>query len=238
MSHPERIVPDTELPGIVAAHLKRYAFARPLCAGKRVLDAACGVGYGSAYLGEQAATVLGVDVSEEAVAYARQRYGSPSVAFELGDVTALALPDASFDVACSFETIEHVDDPARALAELARVLVPGGTLIVSTPHVPVTSRTPDNPFHKVELSRADLEALLRDAYAEVEVFGQRRLQSGAHRLAQRLDVLGLRRHVGLLRRGSKLIGTAAVEEMTLDDIVIAQDGIERASEIVAVCRRA
>ena len=76
MSHPERIVPDDELPGIVAAHLKRYDFARPLCTGLVVLDAACGVGYGTAFLAETAARIVGVDVDERSVAYARGRYGS------------------------------------------------------------------------------------------------------------------------------------------------------------------
>lgn len=238
MSHPERIVPDSEpAAGVVAAHLKRYDFARPLCAGRRVLDAACGVGYGSAFLAEQAASVVGVDVDAASVEYARGRYGSDRCTFEVMDVERLAFADGTFEVACSFETIEHVGDPERALAELARVLAPGGTLVVSTPHVAVTTHSPANPFHQVEFSRADFERLLRGSFAEVDLYGQRRLQTGAHRLAQQLDVLGLRRRLAFLRRGSQLLGTPSVEQMTLADLVIAQDGIERATEIVAVCRR-
>jgi 2-polyprenyl-3-methyl-5-hydroxy-6-metoxy-1,4-benzoquinol methylase len=238
MSHPERIVPDTELAGVIAAHLKRYAFARPLCVGRQVLDAACGVGYGSAFLAEAAASVVGVDVDVESVAYARGRYASPTCAFEVMDVGQLGFADASFDAICSFETIEHVPDPVRALAELRRVLRPGGTLVISTPHVAVTTHAPANPFHRVEFSLADFEALLRGSFETVEIYGQRRVQTGAHRLVQRLDVLGLRRHLGLLRRGSRLLGTPSTEEMTLDDLVISRDEIERATEIVAICRRA
>lgn len=237
MSHPERIIPDETESGIVAAHLKRYAFALPLCEGRDVLDAACGTGYGSAFLAEAAARVVGVDASEEAVSYARHRYGRANVEFLVMDVQRLDLPDGSFDTACSFETIEHVADPERAIAELVRVLRPHGVLVVSTPHAPVTTHAPANPFHTVELSRADFDALLRRHFSDVVVFGQRRLQSHAHRVAQRLDVLGLRRRVRLLRRASRLLGTPAVEDAGLADVVISAERIEDATELVAVCRR-
>jgi 2-polyprenyl-3-methyl-5-hydroxy-6-metoxy-1,4-benzoquinol methylase len=238
MSHPERIVPDSEpAAGVVAAHLKRYDFARPLCAGRRVLDAACGVGYGSAFLAEEAASVVGVDVDAGSVEYARGRYASERCTFEVMDVERLAFADGTFEVACSFETIEHVGDPERALAELARVLEPGGTLVVSTPHVAVTTHSPANPFHQVEFCREDFERLLRQSFASVEIYGQRRVQSGAHRLAQRLDVLGLRRRLAVLRRGSQLLGTTATEDMSLDDLVIDSAELARATELVAVCRR-
>lgn len=237
VSHPERIVPDETEPGIVALHLKRYAFARPLCEGRDVLDAACGTGYGSAFLAEAAAHVVGVDASEGALAYARGRYGRDNIEFAMMDVQRLELPDASFDTACSFETIEHVADPERAIAELVRVLRPRGVLVVSTPHAPVTTHAPANPFHTVELSRADFEALLRRHFSDVVVYGQRRLQSRAHLVAQRLDVLGLRRRFRLLRRASRLLGTPAVEEAGLADIVISAERIEDATELVAVCRR-
>ena len=238
MTHPERIVPDSELSGVIAAHLKRYDFARPHCMGRRVLDAACGVGYGSAFIAEAATSVIGVDVDVESIAYASKRYASPTCTFEVMDICQLGFADSSFDAICSFETIEHVPNPVGALAELRRVLSPGGTLVISTPHVSVTTDAPANPFHMIEYSLADFEALLRDSFETVEIFGQRRVQTGAHRLVQRLDVLGLRRHIGVLRRGSKLLGTPATEEMTLDDLVISSDGIEHATEIVAICRRA
>ena len=86
LSHPERIVPDETEPGIVALHLKRYEFARPYCVGKHVLDAGCGVGYGSAFLSEAARSVVGVDVSADAIEYARARYGGRNVEFAVGDL--------------------------------------------------------------------------------------------------------------------------------------------------------
>jgi SAM-dependent methyltransferase len=237
MSHPERIVPDETSAGIVALHLKRYEFAAPWCRGGEVLDAGCGVGYGSAFLGGVARRVVGVDRDEAAVAYARARYGRTNVEFLVGDVLHLDLPDASFDAVCSFETLEHVEDADRFLAEMARVLRPRGVFLVSTPRADETTTAPDNPFHRVELSRADFEALLRRFFGEVDLFGQRRLQTARHRLMQRLDVLGLRRRLPVSRRASRLLGTPPTAAVTTDEIVIERNGLEQATELVAVCRR-
>ena len=111
LSHPERIVPDETEPGIVAMHLKRYAFALPWCEGREVLDLGCGVGYGTAFLADSAHRVVGGDVDAETIAYAQRRYGRPNVEFRVLDATALPFEDSSFDAVCSFETIEHVADP-------------------------------------------------------------------------------------------------------------------------------
>lgn len=233
---PERIVPDETEHGIVALHLARYAFARPYVSGGQVLDAGCGVGYGAAYLAEAAAHVTAIDIDAETVEYARRRYGGPTTDFRIADLHALDLPSASFDSVCSFETIEHVEDPERVLSELARVLRPDGALFVSTPNAAVTTTSPTNPFHHIEWSAPDFRHLLSSHFDDVTLFGQRRLQTPAHRLAQRLDVLGLRRRFAFVRRGARLLGTAPTAELTLDDVLVAP-GIEGASEIVAVCRR-
>jgi SAM-dependent methyltransferase len=236
VSQPERIVPDETEPGIVAIHRKRYEFALPLCEGKEVLDAGCGVGYGTAFLAMRARRVLGVDVDPEAIAYASGRYAAPNVEFRVGDVAALELEDASVDVVCSFETIEHLPDRDAFLAEVTRVLRPGGTFVVSTPRAARTVERPENPFHAVELSAADFEALLRRHFGDVELYGQRRLQTRRHRLLQRADVLGLRKRLPVGRAASRLLGTAPMAEVGSEGIVIERGALERASELVAVCR--
>jgi SAM-dependent methyltransferase len=236
MAYPERIVPDETGPGIVAIHLKRYDFARRFCAGRRVLDGACGVGYGTAFLAETAAEVVGVDRDEDAVDYARRRYAAPNVAFRAADLQELDEPDRSYDVVCSFETIEHLPQPERWVEHAARVLRDDGVFVASTPQVAETTRSPDNPHHEVELSRRDFEALLREWFLEVELYGQRRLQTSRHRLMQRLDVLGLRRKLPFLRRASVVLGTAPMADVTAEGLAIDREDVEAATELVAVCR--
>jgi SAM-dependent methyltransferase len=236
LSYPERIVPAESEPGIVALHLKRYLFAAFWCRGREVLDAACGVGYGSAELGKTAARVLGVDVNEEAVAYARSRYAAQNVEFEVMDLAALALDDASYDTVCAFEAIEHVSDQAAVLGELARVLRPSGTFIASTPRAERTTDSPENPFHTVEYAPGDFEQLLGGFFERVELYGQRRLVSRRHRLLQRVDVLGVhRRIIRPPRVASVLVGTRPTVRVRLEDIVIERAALDRATEIVAVC---
>lgn len=238
VSYPERIVADETEPGVVALHLKRYAFAVPHCADKDVLDAACGTGYGSSFLAQSAKAVTAIDVSEETIEYARRRYDAPNITFATMDAHALELPDGSLDTVCAFEMIEHVERPAVVLSEFARVLRPGGTLVVSTPRAAESTTSPENPFHVQEWEAADFEALLRSRFRTVELYGQWRKQTTAHRLAQRLDVLGLRRRIPALRGAARALGTAPTAELTLSDIVIERDSLSRASEIVAVCRDA
>jgi SAM-dependent methyltransferase len=238
MTYPERIVPDETARGIVAIHLKRYEFARPFCVGKDVLDAACGVGYGTAALGEAASQATGADVDEAAIAYARERYGGANVEFVVADLHDPPFDDESFDVVASFETIEHLSEPERFVGHVARMLRPGGIFVVSTPRVDATTRTPTNPFHEIEFSRTDFEVLLGRHFEVVELWGQRRAQTARHRLLQQLDVLGLRKRIAFMRRASKkLLGTPPMAELSLDDVLIEREGIDDATELVAVCGR-
>lgn len=162
-------------------HWHRYAFARELARGKRVLDAACGEGYGSALLADVAASVLGVDIAEQAVAHARARYARANLCFERGDCTALDVPPASFDLAVSFETLEHVHAQEALVAGFARALAPGGIFIVSSPDKRTYSEISGfrNEFHVRELYREELLALLAPHFPHVRLYGQKLLFQSA-----------------------------------------------------------
>ena len=167
-------------------HWHRYAFVRELARGKRVLDAACGEGYGSALLASVAASVLGVDISEQAIVHARARYGAQSnLRFARGDCTALDVPAAAFDLIVSFETLEHVQAQQELLAGFARALAPGGVLVVSSPDKHTYSDVSGfrNEYHVRELYRDELLALLQPHFANVRLYGQKLLfQSAIWRL--------------------------------------------------------
>jgi SAM-dependent methyltransferase len=157
-------------------HLSRYRFAASYTGGKRVLDIACGIGYGSYLLaGEgKAKHVDGADISKEAIEAAKDRYPAPTLSYHHVDGGRLPFADSSFDVVVSFETIEHVESPAAFLGELRRVLVQGGRLIISTPNRRFHSmgrRTPWNPFHEVEYSPAEFRKILMDEFPSVEFWG-------------------------------------------------------------------
>jgi SAM-dependent methyltransferase len=163
-------------------HWHRYVFARAFAEGRRVLDAACGEGYGSAMLAASAATVVGVDIAESAVAHAQQRYAQhANLRFEQGDCTALSCGDAQFDLVVSFETLEHVAAQQELIAGFARVLALGGLLIVSSPDKRTYSEKSGfcNEFHVRELYRDELLELLRPHFPFVRLYGQKLLFQSA-----------------------------------------------------------
>jgi SAM-dependent methyltransferase len=179
----ERFVPGTE--GEIAhEHWHRYAFAQRFMAGRRVIDVACGEGYGSALVAGVAADVVGVDIDAHAVAHAAATYASTSnLRFVEGSATALPLPDACAGAVVSFETIEHLDaaDQPRMIAEFARVLAPGGLLVLSSPNRPEYSEARNyvNPYHRCELDRDGLARLLAPAFPASRWYRQRRYLGSA-----------------------------------------------------------
>jgi len=156
-------------------HYHRYCLARDLCFGRDVLDVASGEGYGAALLAGVAHSVIGVEINPRAVQHARSSYQNTNLRFLEGDALALPMPDASVDVVVSFETLEHVADHARFVAEVSRVLRPDGLFIVSTPDRTVYSAagTDPNPYHVLELTEPELRSLLQAHFSHVRVLAQR-----------------------------------------------------------------
>jgi SAM-dependent methyltransferase len=155
-------------------HRSRYRFAaQRICPGERVLDVACGAGFGLSMLQAAGARALGVDYDGQLLAHLPTH--ADGRALLQADATRLPLRTASVDRVVSFETIEHVRDAAALVAELRRVLKPGGQLILSTPNRAFgpPERHTANPFHVREFTAAELRALLAAHFETVQLFGQR-----------------------------------------------------------------
>src|SRR5713226_8848238 len=122
----ERVIAGEVDPDLLNEHMARYAFAARVAGGRRVLDAGCGPGYGAAELGRSAREVLGIDIADEAVAYARKHYQSANLQFERASCLEIPAPDGSFDLVVAFEIIEHLADWRALLREVQRVLARAG----------------------------------------------------------------------------------------------------------------
>ena len=132
-------------------HLNRYAMAREFANGAKVLDAACGEGYGSYLLKTWgASSVDGIDIDQETIEKANALFKSKELKFHCCNVESLPFDDHSFDLIVSFETIEHLSNPEKFLDEVHRVLKPGGVIIISCPndHYYYPKDDEGNPFHK------------------------------------------------------------------------------------------
>jgi len=170
----ERYHPEM-LDEIRQEHVHRYAWACNLVDGVDVVDLACGEGFGSAMLAESARQVIGIDISESAVRHARSRYRAQNLSFLCADAAKLPLADRCADVVVSFETIEHLADQAGMMAEIRRVLRPGGFLVMSSPNTEVYSQRQShvNEFHIKELTGQEFEKLLRKQFPVLRLFSQR-----------------------------------------------------------------
>jgi len=156
-------------------HFHRYFLARSLCRDLDVLDVAAGEGYGSALLAQTARSVVGVELDAETIAHARRSYASSNLNFLEGDARQIPLPDHSVDMVVSFETIEHFSEHDYFLAEVRRVLRPGGRLLISSPERDCYSSVSDsaNPHHVKELTGSEFLTLLQKNFSHVLMQGQR-----------------------------------------------------------------
>ena len=166
--------PTSELWG---EHRSRYRFAARLAtAGQRVLDVACGAGFGLELLKEVGACPLGVDYDAAALADVRHRSRKPEhCRLVRADATQLPFEDQAFELVVSFETIEHVTDAQAFVHEIRRVLRPRAKLVLSTPNraFGTPERHARNPFHVREFTADELHDLLSASFEQVQLFGQR-----------------------------------------------------------------
>jgi len=171
----ERILIDRVPWDLAREHLARYMFACLFVCGRRVLDVACGTGYGSEIMRVMGGDVIGVDISREAIETAKRSY--PRIQYIICDACCLPFRDDAFDVSVSFETIEHLPDPETFLREVVRTT--RETLVISTPDHRMYNV--DNPYHVRELTRLEFESMLRRLFKQVTLYYQS--QGGVYMVA-------------------------------------------------------
>lgn len=169
----ERFLP--EIAGdIYIEHYLRYYAILPFMKNKKVLDIACGSGYGSDLIANEASKVCGVDISSDTISHAEKTYRKNNLEFLVGSTSNIPYEDNTFDVVVSFETIEHHDEHEQMMNEIKRVLKPDGVLIISSPDKIYYNKTLNEPnkFHVKELEFNEFENLLKAHFKNTSFYFQ------------------------------------------------------------------
>lgn len=232
----ERTLPDVPEENYwYRRHLAVYRWVAERCRGARVVDMACGEGYGTAVLAERAREVVGVDANPDAHEHARLKYTRPGLRFARALVEEFE-EGAPWDAIVFLQTIEHVHEPGALLDRFASLLAPSGRLYVSTPNrltlAPPGAERSDNPWHITEYAPSEFRALVDPHFRSTELLGLFHARMvRAHELAVRL---GWDRVHRALRLTKPFYGwfVPAIDE---HDFVLRDGSLERALDLLAIC---
>jgi SAM-dependent methyltransferase len=233
----ERTLPDVPEENYwYRRHLAVYEWIGARVLGRRVLDMACGEGYGSEVLSRTAATVVGLDANPEAHEHARLRYERENLSFARGLVETFGEP-GSYDAVAFLQTIEHVQDPVAVLGHFRELLAPGGVAYITTPNLltlaPPGAEKSDNPWHLKEYRADEFGALCRSVFPTVELLGL------FHARKLRLHALALRAGWDYVHRRLGVTGafydrfTPAIASR---DFALRPGNLDGALDFLAVCR--
>jgi 2-polyprenyl-3-methyl-5-hydroxy-6-metoxy-1,4-benzoquinol methylase len=228
----ERTLPDVPAENYwFRRHLVVYEWIAERCAGLKVVDMACGEGYGTEVLARRAREVTGVDANPDAFQHARLKYTRPGVRFVRNMVELHAEP---CDAVVFLQTIEHVPDPQGVLRHFAGM---ARTVYVSTPNLltlaPPGADKSGNPWHLREYRVAEFRALCESVFQRVELYGlfhARKLR--AHELALRAGWDQV--HAAL--RITKPFYDRFTPAIDARDFALRRDGLEGALDFVAILR--
>ena len=232
----ERTLPDVPEENYwFQRHLVVYRWIAERVHGRRVVDLACGEGYGSAELGRTAASVVGVDANPEAFEHAGAKYTSATVRFERN---MIELWEGDVDCVVFLQTIEHVQDADAVLEHIKALIGPGGVAYVSTPNVltlaPKGAERSGNPWHVHEYRPAEYRALCERHFGRVDLLGlfhARMLR--AHEVAIRR--LGWDRVHPALHL-TKPFYDRFTPAISTRDFALRRGGLDRSLDLLAVLR--
>lgn len=243
----ERPLVKTAYRSILSSVIARYKFASDFATGKNVLDIGCGTGIGLQFLAESAHMVVGVDYSEETIAYARKNNDKGNLSFKVMDCRNLKFDDGKFDLVTSFNLIEHIHGQEDFVQEVKRVLKPDGIFICSTPNTKVF-----NPggqyyhFHVHEFTLSEIKLLIEKYFKKVRIFGQAYKSAEANILFHPLNkyLYRLKELSGPLKAVFPLIRIIVIylifgekpSDVTEENCPITPDKPESAPTLVVVAR--
>ena len=225
-------------------HLVRYNLL-PGSIEMTVLDLGCGAGHGSNMLAKKYKKVVGVDISEEAIGYAKNNWSLPNIEFVIGNSMDLPFEDNSFDVVASFEVFEHLNDWKKFLSEIKRVLKPKGIVYISTPNKTLYSpgtKKPINPHHVFEMTIPEFKEAL-DGYFEIEEFyGQRTPVYNDHFIWKLVNPILFSFKSFIPYKVNNTLKLKIINwikpELEMSDIILKNDKewVEKSRFVVGVCR--
>lgn len=253
----EIISPDTSgINPLFQRHVAAYIFCHDYVKDKKILEVGFGEGYGAGILSKPALSFDAVDVTDEWLDHAREKYGNSKVRFNLFDGTTLPFDDDSVDIVTSMQVIEHVKDYNKYLMEIRRVLKASGKAILSTPNRK-TMISGVNPYHYKEFSWSELRDDLERVFSRVEIYGifgsdrYMALKEEEQKLAKKIlsmDPFELRRFIprgfikSLYAMAFKFVNMKTEEkqgekggEITVDDFFYSKDNIDLALDFICIC---
>lgn len=257
MDFNERVIPDISSNFSFREAAARYEFIlKYIEDGMKVVDLGSGTGYGAKILKRKQCKIFGIDISQDAVFFAKKRYGKYA-SFLKRSVTDTKFRRGQFDFACSFEVIEHLKNPKKFLKEVKRITKKDSLFVLSTPNIKISSPSGkfNSPYHEIEFDYNGLNNLLKSEFGTVKIFGQFHSQRAkkawkdfmnsqkSRESFVKNDRFGLRK---LLPKGLKervwkyagsLYGRKTQDTLTTKDFPIRSKNVKMANYFIAVCKK-
>lgn len=231
------IVPENVPPKFYIQHLYPYSLVKKVASNKIILDIGFGDGYGPFYLAEVADRVIGIDCEEDNVKIAQAKYKANNLSFKFSNATNMDFQNNFFDIVCSFQVIEHINEGLLSgyLKEASRVLKPTGLFFVSTLNKEVSMKPGQpyqkNPYHVKEFNIIELKNLLLSVFTEVEIYGLNLTKK--HRFFQRL------KKIGFFNAFPKYINPVShfYQNISIRDFYLDQDRLGRSLDFICICHK-
>lgn len=226
---------NEEISFVFARH--HFAYRHILSSVKNcvVADIGCGAGYGCKLLSEQARLICGIDYDFNAVRYSKNNFNGPNICYVQMNAVALGLQRV-FDVAVSFQVIEHMVDVHDFVAQLKKIVKPGGTIFISTPNVlgaKPSRGNAGNRFHRNEMDYYEFRDLMMKKFSSCNIFGvSYELDNRFRDLIQKLPFY----HWGTFLKRTSKIKKLINHTLDLTKFRITDTDLAKSMDLLAICQ--